>query len=96
MASIQPQHISTTMEAGIETTPLIATPMPSATRRYPRQSPFQCANLCASWTSALAKYLPNRQQVTGYFSGFLFALGWWVFIDVSNWKTNNQLGCHIF
>ncbi|KAI8905998.1 hypothetical protein EDD86DRAFT_193613 [Gorgonomyces haynaldii] len=67
--------------------------MPTSARYQPlqvdaeprRRNPFYCAGcfgVLSSWLSAIAgPVLPTRQQVTGYTSGFLFALGWWIFID---------------
>lgn len=31
--------------------------------------------------SQFGQYLPNGRIIAGYFSGFLFAVGWWLFID---------------
>lgn len=58
---------------------------PTPYSRNPRRSPF----VCAGCTNALFPIvhdlfnhlIPSRKAITGYFSGFLFALGWWIFID---------------
>jgi hypothetical protein len=44
-------------------------------------SPFYCTNLpalCPSFNFAT----PSRIQIVGYTSGFLFTLGWWLFIGI--------------
>lgn len=51
---------------------------------HPR-SPFACG-ACFDSIEAVIESLavmvtPNRKAVTGYTAGFLFALGWWIFID---------------
>jgi hypothetical protein len=59
------------------------TPRNPGGTRY--QSPFVCQpcfdSFFARTAEAFKHYQPTRQQITGYLSGFLFALGWWMFID---------------
>lgn len=75
MSMPQPNRLPA-MEAGQDPTqPLI---QPNGRQR---RNPFYCADLCFSWWEYSSSFLPNRPQVTGYLSGFLFALGWWFFID---------------
>ncbi|KAI9349013.1 hypothetical protein BDR26DRAFT_798933 [Obelidium mucronatum] len=38
--------------------------------------------VCLPWCSAaFARVFPQRAKAVGYSSGFLFALGWWLFVD---------------
>jgi hypothetical protein len=55
---------------------------PQTQHRAPR-SPFVCAGCTRGFTipDRLKVIFPSRKAITGYVSGFLFALGWWIFID---------------
>ncbi|KAJ3275742.1 hypothetical protein HDV01_007209 [Terramyces sp. JEL0728] len=53
-------------------------------RTQTARSPFYCTGcptLIFPFYDTAVAYLPSRKQITGYISGFLFALGWWLFID---------------
>ena len=61
-----------------------ATPISPTPRQY-RPSPFRCAQLfdpCfENMGGVFNNMLPSRAMITGYTSGIIFAIGWWIFID---------------
>jgi hypothetical protein len=51
--------------------------------RQPRPYMFQhfFENIIPNVSKLLLPFKPNRKIFIGYSAGFLFALGWWIFID---------------
>ena len=65
-------------------------PTPITPQRQYRPSPFRCAQIFDCFDSSiLSNWLPTRAMITGYSSGIIFSLGWWIFIDGCVYNSTN-------